>query len=84
MGSFEISRVVFIPNTLFFLYERLISGAEAERSYIFWRLEAENVVKMFLNYIVYTTCISVNRALLAETWYQELLIMTNRDVCHHC
>ena len=22
-------------------------------------------------------------ALPAEIWYQELLIMTNRDVCHH-
>ena len=58
-------------------------GAEAERSYIFWRFEAENVLKMFLNYMVYTTCISVNQALPAEIWYQELLIMTNRDVCYH-
>ena len=42
--------------------------------------------------MVYTTCISVNQcgrdqeayqsALPAEIWYQELLIMTNRDVCH--
>ena len=61
--------------------------AEAERSYTFLRFEAENVLKMFLNYIVYTTCISVNQcgrdqetyqsALPAEIWYQELLIMTN-------
>ena len=45
---------------------------------------------MFLNYMVYTTCISVNQCgrdqkayqseLPAEIWYQELLIMTNRDV----
>ena len=44
--------------------------------------------------MVYTTCILVNQcgrdqgtyqsALPAEIWYQELLIMTNRDVCHHC
>ena len=72
-------------------------GAEAERSniYIFLRFEAENVLKMFLNYMIYTTCIiSVNQcgrdqetyqsALPAEIWYQELLIMTNRDVCRHC
>ena len=70
-------------------------GAEAERSYIFLRFGAENVLKMFLNYMVYTTCISVNSqwrpdeeicqsTLPAEIWYQELLIMTNRDVCHHC
>ena len=39
-------------------------GAEAERSYIFLRFEAENVLKMFLNYI-YTTYISVNSM---RTW----------------
>ena len=39
---------------------------------------------MFLNYMGYTTCISVNQCGRAEIWYQELLIMTNRDVCHHC
>ena len=33
--------------------------------------------------MVYTTCISVNQALPAQVWYQEMLIMTNRDVCHH-
>ena len=59
----------------------------------FLRFEAENVLKMFLNYMVYTTCISVNQcrrdqetyqsALPAEIWYLGLLIMTNRDVCHH-
>ena len=59
-------------------------GAEAERSYIFSRFEAENVLKLFLNYMVYTTCISVNQCGRAEICYQELLIMTNRDVCHHC
>ena len=36
-------------------------GAEAERSYIFLRFEAENVLKMFLNYMVYITRISVTR-----------------------
>ena len=36
-------------------------GAEAECSCIFfWRFEAENVLKMFLNYMVYTKRISVN------------------------
>ena len=44
--------------------------------------------------VLYTTFISVNQCrrdqetyqsgLPAEIWYQELLIMTNRDVCHHC
>ena len=56
------------------------------------RVEADNVLKMFLNYMVYTTCISVNQCerdeetyqsvLPAEICYQELLIMTNRDVCN--
>ena len=79
---------------LFFFIRTLNVGAEAERSYILLRFEAENVLKMFLNYIVYTACISVNQSgrdqetyqsvLSAEIWYQELLIMTNRDVCHHC
>ena len=59
-------------------------GAEAGRSYNFLRFEAESVLKMFLNYMVYTTCISVNQCRRAEIWYRELLIMTNRDVCHHC
>ena len=78
----------------FFFIRTSNFGAEAERSYIFWRFVAENVLKMFLNYIGYTTCISVNRwgrdeetyqsASPAEIWYQKLLIMTKRDVCHHC
>ena len=82
-----------LQYTLFFIRTSNF-GAEAERSYIFLRFEAENVLKMFLNYMVYTTCISVNQcgreqktyqsALPAEIWYQELLIMTNRDVCHYC
>ena len=82
-------------NTLCFFFIRTSNfGAEAERSYTFLRFEVENVLEMFLNYMVYTTCISVNQcgrdqetyqsALPAEIWYQELLIMTNRDVCHHC
>ena len=61
----------------------------------FWELSrAGNVLKVFLNYMVYTTCISVNKcgreqktcqsALSVEIWYQELLNMTNRDVCHRC
>ena len=80
--------------TLFFFIRTSIFGAEAERSYIFLRFEAENVLKMFFNYMVCTTCISVNQcghdkgtyqsALPAEIWYLERLIMTNRDVCHHC
>ena len=51
-----------ICHTLFcFFFIRTSNfGAEAERSYIFWRFEAENVLKIFLNYMVYTTCISVN------------------------
>ena len=84
-------------DTLCFFIRTSNFGAEAERSYIFLRFEAENVLKMFLNYMVdmvYTTCISVNQCghdqetyqstLPAEIWYQELLIMTNRDVCPHC
>ena len=67
---------------VFFFFIRTSNfGAEAERSYIFLRFEAENVLKMFLNYMVYTTCISINQcgrdqetyqsALSAEIWYQE-------------
>ena len=37
--------------TLFFFFIRTSNfGAEAERSYIFLRCEAENVLKMFLNF----------------------------------
>ena len=47
--------------TLCFFFIRTSNfGAEAERSYIFLGFEAENVLKMFLNYMVYTTCIAVN------------------------
>ena len=47
-----------MSNTLCFFFRRTSNfGAEAERSYFFLRFEAENVLKMFLNYIVYTTCI---------------------------
>ena len=51
--------MVFLVYTLFF-FIRSNFGTKAERSYIFLRFEAENVLKMFLNYIVYTTCISLN------------------------
>ena len=47
----EVHSVFFIRTSTF--------EAEAERSFIFLRFEAENVLKMFLNYI-YSTCISVN------------------------
>ena len=39
----------------FFFIRTSNFGVEAERSYIFLRFEAENVIKMFLNYMVYTT-----------------------------
>ena len=81
-----ISSICFPWYTVFFIRTSNF-GAEAERSYIFLPFEVENVLKMFLNYMLYTTCISVNqcrrdqethqRALPAEIWYQELLIMTN-------
>ena len=81
-------------HSVFFFIRTSNFGAEAERLY-FLRFEAENVLKMFFkNYMVYTTCISVTQcgrdqetcqsALPAEIRYQELLIMTNQDVCHHC
>ena len=38
--------------TLFFFIRTSNFGAEAERSYIFLRFEAENVLKMFFNYMV--------------------------------
>ena len=50
----------YIHSVFFFFIRTSNFGAEAERSYIFLRFEAENVLKMFLNYMVYTTCISVN------------------------
>ena len=52
-------------------------GAEAERSYIFLRFEAENVLKMFLNYMVYTTCISVNQCGREQETYQSTLLAKN-------
>ena len=51
---------VTVVHSVFFIRTSNF-GAEAERSYIFLRFEAENVLKMFLNYMVYTTCISVNQ-----------------------
>ena len=82
-----------VHSVFFFLQERLILELRLNVLIFFLRFEAENIFKMFLNYMVYTTCISINQcgrdqetyqsALPAEIWYQELLIMTNRDVCHH-
>ena len=59
--------------TRFFFFIRTSNfGAEAERSYIFpLRFEAENVLKMFLNYMVYTTCISVNQCGRDQETYQS-------------
>ena len=71
-------------NTLCFFIRTSNFGAEAERSYILLRFEAENVLKMFLNYIVYTDQETYQSVLPVEIWLQELLIMRNRDVCHHC
>ena len=45
----------------FFFFIRTSNfGAEAERSFIFLRFEAENVLNVFLNYIVHTLCILIN------------------------
>ena len=44
--------LVYLRDTLFFSYKNTRTSnfrAEAERSYIFLRFEAENVLKMFLN-----------------------------------
>ena len=75
-GIFGVHSVFFIRTSDF--------GAEAERSYIFLRFETENVLKMFLNYMVFTTYISVNQcgrnqetyqsALPAKIWYQEMCV----------
>ena len=46
-------------------------GAEAERSYIFLQFEVENVLKMFLNYMVYTTCILLNQCGRNQETYQS-------------
>ena len=58
-------------NTLFFFKRTSNFGAEAERSYIFLRFEAENVLKMFLNYMAYATCISVNQTGRDQETYQS-------------
>ena len=52
-----------VHSVFFFFFYKNASNfvAEAECSYIFLRFKAENVLKMFLNCIVYTTCISVNQ-----------------------
>ena len=60
--------------TVFVVFVRTSNfGAEAERSYIFLRFEAENVLEMFLNYMVYTTCISVNQGGRNQETYQSAL-----------
>ena len=46
LGSKSLLRVVY---TLFFFIRTSNFDAEAERSYIFWRFEAETFLKMFLN-----------------------------------
>ena len=85
---------MLFPNTLcFFFFITYNFGAEAERSYILLRFEAENVLYMFLklhgiHYMYFSKSMrtferTYQSALPAEIWYQELLIMTNRDVCHH-
>ena len=85
--------VVHCVHSVFFIRTSNF-GSEAECSFFFLRFEADNVLKMFLNYMVSTTCISVNQSerdeetyqsvLSVDICYQELLIMTNRDVCHRC
>ena len=57
--------------TLFFFIRTSNFGDEAERSYTFLRFEAENVLKMFLNYMVYTKCISVNQCRRDQETYQS-------------
>ena len=45
----SVSRKKDSTNTLFFFIRTSNFDAEAERSYIFWRFEAETFLKMFLN-----------------------------------
>ena len=44
-----------IFNTLFFYIRTSNFGAEAERSYFFFRFEAENVLKTILSYMLLKT-----------------------------
>jgi len=54
-GSCLTSAYYHTTTTFLFLKKNVCNfGAEAERSYIFLRFEAENVLEMFLNYMVYT------------------------------
>ena len=46
---FASSRITSESSTLFFFIRTSNFDAEAERSYIFWRFEAETFLKMFLN-----------------------------------
>ena len=62
----EIHSVFFYKNASNF-------GAEAECSYIFLRFVAKNILKLFLNYMVYATCISVNQCGSDQETYQSAL-----------
>ena len=49
MGNLHYFSGLFLSITLFFFIRTSNFDAEAERSYIFWRFEAETFLKMFLN-----------------------------------
>ena len=54
ISTFSVHSVFFFLVCLFFFIRTSNFGAEAEPSYIFFcDVEAENVLKMFLNYMVY-------------------------------
>ena len=66
-------RTTQVHSVFFFFVRTYNFGAEAERAFIFLRFEAENVLKMFLNHMVYTTCISVNQCGRNQETYQSAL-----------
>ena len=84
--------MIFIKGTFcfFFFFIRTSNfGAEPECSYIFLRFVDENAKLLGIHYMYFGDQCGRDQethqsALPAEIWYQELLIMTNRDVCHHC
>ena len=59
-------------HSFFFFFIRTSNfDAEAERSYIFWRFEAETFLKMFLNLIIHRTLYHLMTLMVSKSFWNN-------------
>ena len=76
-SSLAFDKVSELEYTLFFFIRTSNFDAEAERSYIFWRFEAETFLKMFLN--LPGIVLRLTTLIIHRTLYHLMTLMVSKS-----